>query len=329
MKRAIVIGSAAAVLALAGTAGGLAQGSYPNRPAQIVVPFPPGGNTDILTRVMADQYTTALKQPFTVVNKPGAGANIGAGFVANSDPDGYTLLMAPPATHAINAYLYNSLPFDMEKSFAPITMVARRFPTCWWCTRRSASKPIQELIAKAKAEPGKIDYATSGVGSTSHLCISLFMAMAGIEMNHIPYKGTSQSLHDVITGRVPVMIDNLGPILPHIQSGTLLALGVSTAGAGALLPGVPPVGKRGAGLPGELVERAVGAGARRRKRSSTSSAPRPTPSSQARRDREIPLHRLGAGRRHAGRGREVLRRGARALEARRRGGEAAEDVTAI
>ena len=240
MKRAIVIGLAAAVLALAGMAGGLAQGGYPNRPAQIVVPFPPGGNTDILTRVMADQYTAALKQPFNVVNKPGAGANIGAGFVANSDPDGYTLLMAPPATHAVNAYLYNSLPFDMEKSFAPITMVAT-FPNVLVVHPSLGVKTIQELIAKAKAEPGKIDFATSGVGTTSHLCISLFMAMAGIEMNHIPYKGTSQSLHDVITGRVPVMIDNLGPILPHIQAGTLLALGVSTAGPVRSLPGVPPI----------------------------------------------------------------------------------------
>ena len=103
-------------------------------------------------------------------------------------------------------------------------------------------KTIEELIAKAKAEPGKIDFATSGVGSTSHLCISLFMAMAGIEMNHIPYKGTSQSLQDVITGRVSLMIDNLAPILPHIQSGALLAIGVSTAESVALLPGVPPIG---------------------------------------------------------------------------------------
>jgi tripartite-type tricarboxylate transporter receptor subunit TctC len=241
MKRAIVIGLAAAVLALAGMTGGLAQGSYPNRPAQIVVPFPPGGNTDILTRVMADQYTAALKQTFTVVNKPGAGANIGAGFVANSDPDGYTLLMAPPATHAINAYLYNTLPFDMEKSFTPITMVAQ-FPNVLVVHPSLGVKSIEELIAKAKAEPGKIDYATSGVGSTSHLCISLFLAMAGIEMNHIPYKGTSQSLQDVITGRVSLMIDNLGPILPHIQSGTLLALGVSTATPVAKLPGVRPIG---------------------------------------------------------------------------------------
>ena len=143
-----------------------------------MVPFPPGGNTDILTRVMADQLSTALKEPFTVVNKPGAGANIGAAFVANSDPDGYTLLMAPPAIHAVNAYLYEKLPFDMEKSFAPITMVAQ-FPNVLVVHPSLGVKTIAELIAKAKAEPGKIDFATSGVGSTSHLCISLFMAMAG------------------------------------------------------------------------------------------------------------------------------------------------------
>jgi tripartite-type tricarboxylate transporter receptor subunit TctC len=138
MKRAIFVGVMASVVAVAVAVPGIAQGDYPARPAQIVVPFPPGGNTDILTRVLAEQYSAALKSPFTVVNKPGAGANIGAAFVANSDPDGYTLLMAPPATHAVNAYLYEKLPFDMETSFAPITMVAR-FPTCWWCIRPSAS----------------------------------------------------------------------------------------------------------------------------------------------------------------------------------------------
>jgi len=241
MKRAVFIGMAATIFTVAAATASIAQSDYPSRPAQIVVPFPPGGNTDILTRVMADQYSAALKQPFNVVNKPGAGANIGATFVANSDPDGYTLLMAPPATHAVNAYLYEKLPFDMEKSFAPITLVAR-FPNVMVVHPSLGVKTIEALIAKAKAEPGKIDFASSGVGSTSHLCMSLFMAMAGIEMNHIPYKGTSQSLQDVITGRVPVMIDNLAPILPHIQSGALIAIGVSTAEPVRLLPGVPPVG---------------------------------------------------------------------------------------
>lgn len=241
MRRVAAAVFAASVIGLFAGSFGHAQGTYPDRPAQIIVPFPAGGNTDILTRVMADQLSVALKQPFTVANKPGAGANIGAAFVANSDPDGYTLLMAPPGPHAVNAYLYNSLPFDMEKSFAPIAMVAQ-FPNVLVVHPSLGVKSIEELIAKAKAEPGKIDFATSGIGSTSHLCIELFMAMAGIEMNHIPYKGTSQSLQDVITGRVSLMIDNLGPILPHVRSGALLAIGVSTATPVSLLPGVPPIG---------------------------------------------------------------------------------------
>src|SRR5678815_2676510 len=172
MHRAIFVGLAVSVFAVAAATTAIAQSDYPSRPAQIVVPFPPGGNTDILTRVMADQYSTALKEPFTVVNKPGAGANIGAAFVANSDPDGYTLLMAPPATHAVNAYLYNTLPFDMEKSFAPITMVAQ-FPNVLVVHPSLGVKSLQELIDKAKADPAKIDFASSGVGSTSHLCMSL------------------------------------------------------------------------------------------------------------------------------------------------------------
>jgi len=214
---------------------------WPNRIVRLIVPFTPGGGIDAIGRIVGGRLSEVWGQQVVVENKPGAGANIGAGFVASSEPDGYTLLMAPPATHAINAYLYNTLPFDMEKSFAPITMVAQ-FPNVLVVHPSLGVKSIAELIAKAKAEPGKIDFATSGVGTTSHLCISLFMAMAEIEMNHIPYKGTSQSLQDVITGRVPVMIDNLAPILPHIQSGTLIAIGVSTAGPVALLPSVPPIG---------------------------------------------------------------------------------------
>src|SRR5262245_6776691 len=159
MKRRTMLGLAAVGFAAMLPALGVAQSTYPNRPVQIVVPFPPGGNTDILTRLMAEHYTQSLKQPFTVVNKPGAGANIGAAFVANSEPDGSTLLMAPPATHVINQYLYNTLPFDPEKSFAPITMVAR-FPNVLVVHPSLGVKSVQELIAKAKAAPGKIDYAT-------------------------------------------------------------------------------------------------------------------------------------------------------------------------
>ncbi len=231
----------AACLVAAATGGPVHAANYPTRPVQMIVPFPPGGNTDILTRIMADQYSAAFKQPFTVVSKPGAGANIGAAALAASEPDGYTLLMAPPGPHVINQYLYKALSFDPETSFAPVTMVAR-FPNVLVVHELLGVNSIEELIAKAKANPGKIDYATSGIGSTSHLCISLFLALANIEMNHIPYKGTSQSLQDLITGRVSLMIDNLGPILPFIQSGQLRALGVSTATPVSLLPGVRPIG---------------------------------------------------------------------------------------
>jgi tripartite-type tricarboxylate transporter receptor subunit TctC len=235
--------------AVALAAGGLAafgepataETSYPTRAVQMIVPFPPGGNTDLLTRIMADQYSTAFKQPFTVVSRPGAGANIGAAALVSAEPDGYTLLMAPPGPHVINEYLYKTLPFDPERSFAPITMVAR-FPNVLVVHESLGVKSIEELIAKAKANPGKIDYATSGVGSTSHLSMSLFLALADIQMNHIPYKGTSQSLQDLITGRVALTIDNLGPILPFIRSGRLIALGVSTATPVSLLPGIRPIG---------------------------------------------------------------------------------------
>lgn len=218
-----------------------AQNDYPSRPVQTIVPFPAGGNTDILTRVMADNFSTALKQPFVVVNPPGAGANIGAAALAASEPDGYTLLMTPPGPLVINQYLYTSLQFDPERSFVPITMVAR-FPNVLVVHPSLGVTTIQELIDKAKLNPDKIDYATSGVGSTSHLSMSMFLALAGIRMNHVPYKGTSESLQDLVTGRIGLMIDNLGPILPFIQSGQLLALGISTAQPVSLLPGVPSIG---------------------------------------------------------------------------------------
>jgi tripartite-type tricarboxylate transporter receptor subunit TctC len=242
MKSAVMTGLLACALALAGTNASFAQAcSYPSRPVQIIVPFAPGGNTDTLARLMGDQFGASLKQPFTVLSRPGAGANIGAAALASSDPDGHTLLLAPPGPHVINQYLYKTMPFDPEKAFAPITMVAS-FPNVLVVHPSLEVKSVQELIAKAKAEPGKIDYATSGIGSSSHLSIALFMAMAGIEMNHIPYRGTAHSLQDLITGRVKVTIDNLGPILPFIQSGQLIALGISTATPVRLLPNVAPIG---------------------------------------------------------------------------------------
>jgi tripartite-type tricarboxylate transporter receptor subunit TctC len=217
-----------------------AEGDYPTHSVQIIVPFVPGGNTDLITRIIAAQLALALKQPFTVVTKPGAAANIGAAYVAASQPDGYTLLMGPPGPLAINQYLYASLPFDPEKSFAPVVLVAR-FPNVLVVPPSLGVKSIRDLIDKARANPGRLDYASSGAGSSGHLSSVLFAAMTRIDINHVPYKGTGEFLRDVIAGRIAMTIDNLGPILPFIENGQLIALGVSTREPVSLLPGIRPI----------------------------------------------------------------------------------------
>jgi tripartite-type tricarboxylate transporter receptor subunit TctC len=245
-----------------------AETEYPVRPVQIIVPFVPGGNTDLITRVIADQLTLALKQSFTVVTKPGAAANIGAAYVAASEPDGYTLLMGPPGPLAINQYLYASLAFDPQRSFTPVVLVAR-FPNVLVVPPSLGVRSVQELIDKARANPGGLDYASAGVGSSGQLSTVLFTAMAKIDINHVPYKGTGESLRDVIAGRIAMTIDNLGPILPFIESKQLLALGVTARQPVSLLPGIPPIADvvpgyeasswnaivAPAGTPREIVER--------------------------------------------------------------------------
>jgi tripartite-type tricarboxylate transporter receptor subunit TctC len=239
IMRAAAFAVLATILGFAGTAA--AETDYPTRPIQVVVPFVAGGNTDLIMRVLADQMAAAMGQPVTVVTKPGAGANIGAAFVASSDPDGYTLLITPPGPLAINEHLYPSLAFDPVKSFTPVVLVAS-FPNVLVVPPSLGVKSIRELIDKARANPGSLDYASGGTGSSGQLSSVLFLAMAGIKVNHIPYKGTGQSLQDVIAGRIAMTIDNLGPILPFIQSGQLIPLGVTTPRPVSLLPGVPPIG---------------------------------------------------------------------------------------
>jgi tripartite-type tricarboxylate transporter receptor subunit TctC len=213
---------------------------YPKQPIQIVVPFTPGGNTDTIARLMADRMQVSLKQPVTVVNRPGGGTNIGAASVASSEPDGYTMLLNAPASFVVNQFIYSTLPYDPDTAFAPVCLAAT-FPNVLVVHPKVGVKTIQELIDKAKANPGKIEYAIAGIGATSHLSAALFAEMAGIDVVAIPYKGTSQSLPDLVAGRVAFTIDNLGPILPFIKSGQLIALGVSTKQPVSLLPGVPPI----------------------------------------------------------------------------------------
>lgn len=234
---AVAVVAAFCLLAAAVPSGAV---DYPRRPIQIVVPFTPGGNTDTLARLLAERMQATFKQPVTVENRPGAGTNIGAAYVANSEPDGYTMLLSAPASFVINQFIYSSLQYDPDTSFAPVCLVAT-FPNVLVVHPSLGVKSIQELIDKARANPGKIEYAIAGIGATSHLSAALFAEMAKINVVAIPYKGTSQSLPDLVAGRVAFTIDNLGPILPFIRSGQLVALGVSTKQPVSLLPEVPPI----------------------------------------------------------------------------------------
>jgi tripartite-type tricarboxylate transporter receptor subunit TctC len=241
MVRSLLLILALVLTAFGAPSGACAASDYPRQPIQIVVPFTPGGNTDLLARIMAERLQASLKETVTVVNRPGAGTSIGAAAVAGSSPDGYTIFIGPPASFVVNQFIFASLPYDPDTAFAPFSLVAR-FPNVLVVHPSVGVKSIQELIDKAKANPGKIEYASAGIGAASHLSGALFGAMAKIDILHVPYKGTSQSLQDLVGGRVAFTIDNLGPILPFIQSGALLALGVSTRDPVSLLPGVPPIG---------------------------------------------------------------------------------------
>jgi tripartite-type tricarboxylate transporter receptor subunit TctC len=221
--------------------------AYPTKPIRLVVPFPPGGATDILARDVAQRLTEAWGQQVIVDNRPGAGGNIGSELVAKSAPDGYTLEMGTVGTHAINASLYAKMPYDHVKDFVPIILVAG-VPNVLEVNPSLPVNSVAELIAYAKANPGKLNFASSGNGTSIHLSGELFKVMAGVEMTHVPYKGSAPALQDLIAGQVQVMFDNLPPSLPQIKAGKLRALAVTSAARAPTLPDVPTVAE--AGLPG-------------------------------------------------------------------------------
>jgi len=221
--------------------------AYPAKPIRIVVPFPAGGATDILARAAAQRLTEAWGQSVVVDNRPGAGGNIGAELVAKSAPDGYTLLMGTVGTHAINASLYAKMPYDHVKDFAPVILVAG-VPNVLVVNPAVPANSVQELIAYAKANPGKLNFASSGSGTSIHLSGELFKVMAGVQMTHVPYKGSAPALQDLIGGQVQLMFDNLPPSLPQIKAGKLRALGVTSAARAPALPDTPTIAE--SGLPG-------------------------------------------------------------------------------
>ena len=225
-----------------------AQSSWPNKPVRIVVPFAAGGTTDILARAVAPELQKAFGQPFIVDNKPGAGGNSGAAEVAKSAPDGYTLLMGTVGTHAINPALYPKMPYDHVKDFVPITLVAG-VPNVVVMNPASAQRyginNIADLARAARANPGKLNVASSGNGTSIHLSAELFKTLTGTFMLHLPYRGSGPALIDLMAGSVDLMFDNLPSALPHIRSGKLKALAVTSAQRSGALPDVPTVAEAG------------------------------------------------------------------------------------
>lgn len=225
----------------------LAQSAWPSRPVRIVVPFAPAGTTDILARALAPELSRAFGQPFVIENKPGAGGNVGADLVAKST-DGHTLLMGTVGTHAINPALYARMPYDHVKDFVPVTLVAG-VPNVLVMNPAKAEamgiKGVPDLIRVAKANPGKLNMASSGNGTSIHLAGELFKTMTGTYMVHFPYRGSGPALLDLMGGNMDLMFDNLPSAMPHIKAGKLKALAVTSAERSSALPDLPTVAEAG------------------------------------------------------------------------------------
>ncbi len=229
-----------------------AQTAWPSKPVRIVVPFAPGGTTDILARAMAPELSRAFGQSFIVENRAGAGGNVGAEVVAKSPADGYTLLMGTVGTHGINRALYPKLPYDPFKDFAPVTLVAGVPNVMVMNTDRAKAlgiNTVADFIRYAKAHPGKLSMASSGNGTSIHLAGELFKSRTGIYMTHIPYRGSGPALLDLVAGNTDVMFDNLPSALPQIKAGKLKAFAVTSAERSAAVPELPTIAEA-AGLKG-------------------------------------------------------------------------------
>ena len=236
------------IVALLASTTAIAQpAAYPTKPIRIVVAYTPAGATDILARTIGQKLTEAWGQAVIIDNRPGANGNIGTEYAAKATPDGYTLLMVTAGTHGINPGLYRKLGFDAVKDFAPVSLVAM-VPNVFVVNNAVPTKDLKEFIAYAKANQGKLNYGSPGNGSTAHLSMELFKSMTGIQMVHVPYKGSAGVLADLIGGQIVVTMDNMPPYVPQVKAGKIRALAVSPARRSPALPDVPTVAE--AGVPG-------------------------------------------------------------------------------
>jgi tripartite-type tricarboxylate transporter receptor subunit TctC len=243
MKRLLL---ALAVACAAIAPAGMAQ-TYPSKPVRFVVPFPPGGPLDVMARGVGQKLQETWGQPVVVDNRPGAGGGIGADLVAKSPGDGYTLLMGAVSTHAINPSLYAKVPYDAQRDFVPVALVAQ-VPNILVINPSVPVQSVQELIDYARAKPGSLSFGSGSTGSTGHLAGELFKTMAGVDMVHIPYKGGAPAMQDLLAGQTQIMFDNLANALPQVKAGKLRALAVTTLKRAPAVPDLPTIAE--AGLPG-------------------------------------------------------------------------------
>lgn len=243
-RRSILIGGAATLGAMPFLSAKSHADTWPSRPVKFIVPFAAGGTTDILGRLVAQKLSEEYGQQFIIENKPGAGGNIAADFVAKSDPDGYTFIVGTPGTHAINKYVQKNMPYDPLVDIQPVTIIAR-VPNLMSVNPDVPVKSVAEFIAYAKSKPGQIFYGTPGLGSTAHLSTELFKSMTGIDIVHVPYKGSAPALTDLVAGRVQVMIDNLPAVLPFAENNNVRPLAISTLTRWPLLPNIPTIAESG------------------------------------------------------------------------------------
>jgi tripartite-type tricarboxylate transporter receptor subunit TctC len=243
----IWLGAAAIALALTGAFGRADAQTYPNRTITLVIPFAPGGSTSIVGRVIADKMSQLLGQSIVVDNRPGAGGTVGTKYVAKSDPDGYTLLLGYTGTLAIGPSLYKEVGYDPTKDFAPIGMIGNA-PSALVVHPSFPAHSVAELISYAKANPGKVNFGSAGVGSVNHITGEYFARSAGIQLVHIPYKGTGPALTDLLGGHIPMALAPIPATNPNVAAGLLRALAVTGKTRNSLMPNVPTLAE--SGLPG-------------------------------------------------------------------------------
>src|SRR3989449_2510743 len=237
-----------AVVALV-VAGQVWSQPYPSRPIRFVVPFPPGGGMDIVARALGEKLAPRLGQPVVIENKPGAGTTIGTDAVAKSPPDGYTLLVSGIASQAIVHYMHPKRSFDMQRDFAPVARIADG-TIAFVVPQSSPANSVKDFVALAKANPGKLTFASSGTGGLIRLTGEMFKQAAGIDLTHVPYKGTTQLLPDLLDSRVDMALDSLPAYIPHLKAGRVRALAVASRERSSLLPELPTMAE--AGVPGVI-----------------------------------------------------------------------------